>query len=400
MNDLARVLCVDDEANILTAIQRSLRKSFDIRTAGGGREGLEILEREGPFKVVVSDMRMPEMNGAMFLKQVRAQWPATVRLLLTGYADLDAVTAAVNEGSIYRFLTKPCSTGVLMAAIQDAVKQHDLLTAEKVLLEETLKGSIAALTDILSLAGPAAFGRGTRIRKLAVLLAKDLAMEGLWELEVAAMFCQVGTITLPADTALKLYQNELLTPQEEAMVARLPLMSLSILGNIPRLEGVLRILTYLQKNYDGSGEPADRLAGEDIPLGARILKAAVACEKLQSAGHSLVRTMDCLRITEGVYDPQVLKSLAAVAGESSVQEETRGVSAHELRTGMILTEDVRALTGVLLVAAGQEVTVSLLERIHNYNDTVGLRLPLWVRNPDYRGVPSAGQPVPAFSLED
>ena len=384
MTELTRVLCVDDEENILKAIQRSLRKSYDVRTAPGGREGLEILRKEGPFQVVVSDMRMPEMNGATFLKHVRQEWPATVRLLLTGYADLDTVVAAVNEGYIYRFLAKPCSTGILTAAIQDAVNQHNLLIAEKVLLEQTLKGSIQALTDILALASPAAFGRGTRIRKLAVAMAEDLALEDLWQLEVAAMFCQVGTITLPHETALKLYQNEILTLQEQAMVARLPLMSLSILGNIPRLEPVLNILNYMQKNFDGTGDPVDRIAGEDIPLGARILKVAAACEKLQSAGASLGRTMDCLRITEGIYDPTIMKSLLRVGGESCTQEAARGVTAHELRTGMVLTEDVRSRTGVLLVAAGQEVTVSLLERIHNYDDTTGLHLPLWIRNPAFR----------------
>ncbi len=383
MSNLPRVLCVDDEENILKAIQRSLRKKFTIRTAGSGKEGLEILRNEGPFEVVVSDMKMPEMTGAVFLRHARKECPQTIRLLLTGFADLDSVVSAVNEGSIYRFLSKPCSAKDLAQAIDDAVEQHRLLTAEKVLLEETLKGSIKALTDILAMASPTAFGRATRIRNLAILLAKDLELENLWPIDMAAMFCQIGSITLPAETALKLYQNEALTPQEEVMVARMPAMSRSILANIPRLEPVLDIMLYMGKNFDGSGVPDTRMVGEDIPLGSRILKLAEAAEKLQSAGESPGRVVDFLRTQEGVYDPVVLKSFIKLSSAGHTQEDVRGVTVQELRTGMVLTEEVRSKSGVLLVAAGQEVTVSLLERIQNYNDTTGLQLPMWVHNPGF-----------------
>ena len=159
-------------------------------------------------------------------------------------------------------------------------------------------------------------------------------------------------------------------------------MSRSILSNIPRLEPVLEILMYMGKNFDGSGEPPIRVAGEDIPAGARVLKLAEAAEKLQSAGESPGRTLDILRTQEGVFDPGVLKAFLQIASQGGAHEEVRGVTIHELRTGMVLTEEVRSKTGVLLVAAGQEVTVSLLERIQNYNDTTGLKLPMWVKNPD------------------
>ncbi len=379
MNDLPRVLCVDDEENILRAIQRSLRKKFDIHTACSGQEGLEILRAEEPFEVVISDMKMPQMTGAVFLRHARKECPQTIRLLLTGFADLNSVVSAVNEGSIFRFLSKPCSVKDLAAAIDEGVNQHRLLTAERVLLEETLKGSIKALTDILAMASPAAFGRATRIRNLAAILAQDLGCENIWQVEVAAMFCQVGSITLPSETAMKLYQNEALSPQEEAMVARIPEMSRGLLANIPRLEPVLEIMLHITKNFDGSGLPETHLAGQDIPLGARILKLAEAAEKLQSVGESPGRVVDYLRTQEGVFDPAILKSYVKLASVGHTHDNVRGVSALELRTGMELTEDVRSKAGVLLVAAGQEVTLSLLERIRNYNDTTGLKLPLWVK---------------------
>ena len=382
MSEDVRILCVDDEENILKAIQRSLRKKFDIYTASSGKEGLEILRNEEPFQVVVSDMRMPEMNGAVFLKAVRQEFPDTVRLLLTGFADMETVVSAINEGNIFRFIAKPCQASVLLDAFNDAVRQHQLITSEKVLLEQTLRGSIHALTEVLSMSNPAAFGRGSRIRQLATILAAQLKVADPWQLEVAAMLSQIGSITLPEETIMKMYRDDQLTTAEQAMVARLPVMTRNVLGGIPRLEGVLEILDFQTKNFDGTGLPESLLAGEDIPLGARILKVVVRCEEAQSRGESPGRIIDSLKAVQGCYDPAIIKAFQKVAEKGDGKETARGVALHDLRTGMVFTEDVKSKTGILLVAGGQEVTVSLLERIQNYEDTIGLKVPMWVMNPE------------------
>jgi len=127
------VLFVDDEPNVLEGIQRTLRKQVELRTASSGAEALRLMREAGPFALVVSDMRMPAMNGAQFLAKVREQEPDTIRMILSGQADLEATLAAVNEGHIHRFLTKPCPTDQLLAAVEDGLHQHRLLTAEKVL---------------------------------------------------------------------------------------------------------------------------------------------------------------------------------------------------------------------------------------------------------------------------
>lgn len=383
MSDKPRILCVDDEENILNAIQRSMRRKFSITTAISGKEGLKILKSEAPFEVVVSDMKMPEMTGAVFLKQVEQLCPKTVRVLLTGYADLDSVISAVNDGHIYRFLAKPISGTVLVEALDSAVKQHRLLTSEEVLLEQTLRGSIQALTEILSLANPAAFGRGTRISQLAMVMAKNLKVENLWQVEVASMLSQIGCITLPHETAMKWYSGEDLSPMEEAMVSKLPEMTKNVLGSIPRLEAVMEILSYQGKNFDGTGTPDDRVAGEDIPMGSRILRLAIRIEDLQARGATPGMILDDLNAAKKNYDPVILKAYEKLAARNNGKETIRGVTLQELRTGMIFTESVKSKAGLLLVAKGQECTVSLLERIQNYEDTVGLQLPMWVENPDY-----------------
>ncbi len=131
-----RVLFVDDEPLVLKGFQLHLRKRFEVHTAESGEEGLTVMERDGPFEVVVSDMRMPGMNGAEFLSHARQRWPDTVRILLTGYADTTSAIQAVNEGQIFRFLTKPCRPDELAAAVHDGVREQRRVTADRSLLRK------------------------------------------------------------------------------------------------------------------------------------------------------------------------------------------------------------------------------------------------------------------------
>jgi DNA-binding NtrC family response regulator len=140
------VLCVDDEPDVLEGLRDVLHRSFDVRVAGSGAEGLEIL-RNGPdsFAVVISDMRMPGMTGSEFLRAARVIASDTVRMLLTGQADVDAAIRAVNDAHLFRFLTKPCDSQALLCACAAALNQHYLQTADRALLQETLRGSVDAL---------------------------------------------------------------------------------------------------------------------------------------------------------------------------------------------------------------------------------------------------------------
>src|SRR5215467_12671970 len=152
-----RILFVDDEPKILQGLERQLSGKFELRTAPGPVMGLQILSKDGPYAAVVSDYRMPTMNGVEFLARARQRYPDTVRLMLTGQADLNAAISAVNEGAIFRFLSKPCPMEVLDAALNSALEQYRLIQAERELLEQTLHGSIKIMTEVLSLTSPAAF---------------------------------------------------------------------------------------------------------------------------------------------------------------------------------------------------------------------------------------------------
>ena len=150
-----KVLCVDDEPQVLEGLALHLRRSYDVVTATSGAAALDVLGKDGVTAVIISDMRMPAMDGAAFLSRARQLVPDATRILLTGQSSLAAAIGAVNDGHIFRFLTKPCAPPALMAAVGDGAEQHRLVRAEKVLLEQTLHGSIKAMTDILALANPA-----------------------------------------------------------------------------------------------------------------------------------------------------------------------------------------------------------------------------------------------------
>jgi response regulator RpfG family c-di-GMP phosphodiesterase len=372
-----RILCVDDEQMVLDGLSRTLRQHFAVSTALGGEAGLAQIAAGVPFEVVVSDMRMPGMNGAAFLRAVRAQSPDTVRMLLTGYAELDAAIAVVNEGHIFRFLTKPCAPEELIRSLRAGVEQYRLVTAERVLLEQTLRGCVKTLTEILALASPTAFGRASRVKQHVSALAALRPDAGdPWQLEVAAMLSQIGCVTLPAQTAEKLYLGQELTRPERDMVDHLPATASQLLANIPRLEAVRAILTYQDKRFDGTGPPPDGQRGERIPIGARLLKVVLDYDALESRGITGREALDTLRGRTGWYDPGMLQAFAEMLGHANQAGKVVEARLRDLRIGMIFAEDLTSRTGMLLIARGQEVTPSLLNRIRNFSESVGPREPV------------------------
>jgi len=169
-----KVLCVDDDANILEAYQRNLRKQFSIDTAPGGEPALALMDSRGPYAVVVADMQMPGMNGVEFLIQSQRTAPDTARIMLTGNADQKTAVEAVNKGHIYQFLNKPCPPAMLALALENGIRQHSLITAERELLENTLNGSIKMLTEVLASTDPQSFGRGELLRNSMRAFAQSL----------------------------------------------------------------------------------------------------------------------------------------------------------------------------------------------------------------------------------
>lgn len=377
-SSLARILLVDDELSLLEGLVRGLRRAFTLVTAAGGQAAIETLRREPPFAVIVSDLRMPGMDGIAFLKHARQIAPDSVRMLFTGNADLSDAIEAVNEGAIFRFAMKPCPLPSFKNGLDAAVHQHHLITSEKVLLEQTLHGSVKALTDVLALVNPVAFGRGTRARQSIDEVAARCGISERWPAQVAAMLSQIGCVTLPPEVLEKLDQGQPLAPDEQAMIGRMPGVTQQLLGNIPRLDPVRRILLYRNKQFNGEGPPQDMVCGEDIPWGSRALKVIFDLDFLESQGVSLERALDILRGRTGWYDPSILKAIADIRGSTNHEMEMKEVSLREVKPGMVFAEDVKTARGVLLIARGQEVTPGVMERIMNFSAGLGVKEPIRV----------------------
>jgi response regulator RpfG family c-di-GMP phosphodiesterase len=363
--DAPPILLVDDEIAILDGLRRQLRKKFTVHTANSGAEALELLQSE-PVVVVVSDMRMPQMDGAAFLSRVRSLYPDVVRILLTGQADTQAAITAVNEGQIYRFLTKPCPPEVLTEEIGSAVELNRLVTAEKELLGTTLRRTVEALTATLSLAQPAAFGRAVRVTRTVTELAEGLEVEEPWDLEVTAMLSHLGGVTLPPNVLAKLDAGRPLTEDEAEMADRIPMISHDLVATIPRLEGVAEAIRWQRARYDGEGSALGVPRGEDLPLAARILRLAADFDAGMSQRPSVQDTISALRADEGAYDPRVLRALVDFHEVPETQGPPQDVDVDDLAPGMVVFDDVFTIDGVLLISRGTQVADPLIRRLENY----------------------------------
>ena len=217
-----KVLFVDDEESILKAFKLNLGRKYSVYIANSGSEGLRILEEDGPFKVIVSDFSMPGMNGSDFLEKVREQNKEVVTMLLTGQANFDDLCEVVRKGEIFRLLGKPCSPETLEQNLQQALRQHQLICAEKELLEKTLNGTISAMTSLLSAANPLFFGRAQRVKSLARAIAREIKVAHEWRLEVASEFCYLGFLTLPESSQQKVYDGEELSTEMKELISGFP----------------------------------------------------------------------------------------------------------------------------------------------------------------------------------
>lgn len=360
------ILCVDDESRVVEGLALHLRKDYQVHTALGGEEGMRKLKELGSVAVVVSDMRMPGMDGATFLKRVMRTYPDASRILLTGEPGRDAAVLAVNEGQIFRFLTKPCPPDQLKAAIDAAVIHHRLLNSERVLLQETVIGCIQALVDVLAMTNPVAFGRASRIKRLAMQFADSLGCTGFWQLEAATMLSQLGYLSLPVELVEKLYYGQRLTPEEQVLADGVPQVAGKLLRHIPRLEPVMQILDATR----ASDEQLKALGDGTIGLGARVLLIALDFDTLVTQGHSTDVAMQTIRLKATRYGESVIEKFGTLIGAASGSSEIRHMPLRLVQPGMTIMEDLRTHLGTLLVPRGFEVSQPFLERLHNFGATI------------------------------
>ncbi len=364
-----RLLCVDDEPMVLEGLYPNLRQHFDTDLCFTPQAALDRLKTQPPYAVVMSDMRMPGMSGAQLLAAVKAGWPDTTRVLLTGQAEMASAISAVNEGEIFRFLTKPCPAPALVQALKAAAAQHGLVTAEHELLDRTLKGSILALAEVLAAVQPRAFGRAGRIAKISVAVAKHLGRTDTWALEMAGLLSVVGFAGLPAETVERVFSGEVLKADEQAMVDRVPKLTEQMLGHIPRLEPVRTLLQALLDRKNAV-----------TTLEAKVLRAVADWDALDARG--VIGRAGIDRVAEAQkLPPELVAAMCAVEATMTGESTLVKLPLAELYPGLELADDVRTNAGVLLLSRGFTMTAATLERVRNVARSAGVKEPILVRRP-------------------
>lgn len=280
-----KILCVDDEPNILSSLRRMLSlEGFQVSTADSGAQALALMDTES-FDVLVSDMQMPVMNGAQLLEAVRQKSPATMRLLLTGAADVGSAIAAINQGEIYRYLTKPWDDAEMIATIRSAIELAQAAKAREARLRASYVSSIKAFSGLMALRLPDLLTHSRRVANLSRKIARLMGMseEQAQEVYIAGLLHDVGKVGL-SDRILSTKFIEL--PLGDAKIYRKHCeMGQQSLKMLEELNGVGQIVRSHHEYFNGTGYP-DRLEGDNIVAGARILAIVEAFEELVSGDYA------------------------------------------------------------------------------------------------------------------
>ena len=418
MNDqtprAASLLLVDDEPSILSSLRRLLRTGgYQIHTAESGQAGLEILEHEA-VDLVISDMRMPEMDGAKFLELVRQRWPATTRILLTGYADVNSTIAAINRGEVYRYVAKPWEDNDLMLVVREAL-EGARLRSENIRLQaltqaqnEELKDlnanlenkvvqrtaeieqinsflnmaneqlkhnflvSIKVFSGLMELRGGVMAGHSRRVADLVRKLARHLGTDPKTQQDCffAALLHDIGKIgfsdSLLTRPTCKMTGDDLGRYRKHTLAGESALMPFDELKNVSK------IVRSHHERYDGQGFP-DGLQGTEIPLGARLiavvndydgLQLGILAEKRMTPDEAMALLVQARGKR---YDPQIVDAFVEMIdnlGEEIVHE--KAVSHADLKVDMVLSRDLVSREGALLLSADAILDVNLVKQIQEY----------------------------------
>lgn len=356
---------------MLEGIERQMRKRYEISTAAGPDAALQKLTTDGPFAVVVSDLRMPRMSGNQLLAAVRIRFPDTVRVMLTGQADLADAMAAVNDGNVFQFLLKPCPSDSLVRAFDAALEQYRLVHAERVLLEETLRGSIGVMIEILGVVNPPAFGMAHRIRRYVQHMVSKLGLADTWQYEIAAMLSQIGCVAVPPEIIEKRRMALPLGQEEEEVLRAQNRIGKNLLAKIPRLETVAAIIDHQTASWPPlQGNPGTAYLGGHLVRIALDLEAKVARGLDPEA--ALREMSECKR-----YHPEFLMALNDFPFDVG-GSQIKTIALAQLREGMILNADVHGRNGLLVLGKGLEVTSSVIARLQSFARTSGIAEPLSV----------------------
>jgi response regulator RpfG family c-di-GMP phosphodiesterase len=382
-----RVLIIDDDHHLLSSFRRQLVGPFALTVAQGGQEGIDSVlaaaQDGSPFAVVVSDMRMPGLDGIETLTQIKEIAPDTVRMMLTGNADQQTAIDAINNGQIFRFYSKPVSPDFLAGGLKTAIEQYKLITAERDLMEKTLSGSINLLSDVMTLNDPVAARLSNRLRDYVRRLTIEFKMPQRWPLEIAATLAPLADSLIPGETLAKYRRGEALNDLERSMVEQAPETARRLIANIPRLSKVADIIYLQDRGFDGSGFPADGPKGGEIPFDARLLKILKDLAAIvEGSGAPNAQAFTLMDAKKSVYDPQILSKVKVCLQREAPAENVNilRVPLNGLQLGHVLATDLKLTNGHVIFTADTPMQAPQLERIRSLRKIFAFVEPVMVKS--------------------
>lgn len=327
------ILLVDDEDNNLQLLKRTLRGNYVIKTAHNGIEALDIINKEGDtISLVVSDQKMPEMQGTEFLRQVSLTHPNIVKILLTGHADTDVIVSSINECQLYQYILKPFEPEELKVSVKNGLKKFELSSHKKVILKdlkELFYKTIKSISFALDAKDPYTHGHSLRVTLYSLILANKLGLsdEVLEEIETAGLLHDIGKIGIPQNVLCKPGK---LTDEEFEIMKSHPAQGEKMIMNIKKLKIIANWLRAHHERWDGRGYPSG-LKGEEIPISARIIALADTYDAMTST-RSYRKALDhevaigeIKRCAGSQFDPQLAElfvSLSPEIAEAQANPET------------------------------------------------------------------------------
>lgn len=367
MNPAYRILFVDDEPNLLDGLRRTTRGRYVADFALGPLQALEYIETY-EYDVIVSDMRMPDMDGPTFLSIVSEQRPEIVQMILSGQADLLSTVEAVNQGRIFRFMIKPVDRGALFDSLDAAIEQARLRRAEQELLEQTLGGAIDVLSTLLSVVRPESGRRSNLVQKYVSQLAGATGLADDWRLRTAMLLANVGEVTLPDELIGRSADDPGLSALQRGMIRRHPIVGGELIGRIPRLDEVAEIV----RSQLGEDCRDDHELAEQI----RVLRLAVDVAARVDAGETEEDAFAAVA-QSGRHTAELVESLTVKS-----RADALAVTPEELEPEMVLCEDLVTPTGTVIAPAGTSLTPALIERISNFAAGIGVAEPIFIEISD------------------
>ena len=382
------VLVVDDDPVVRKLTRDILIKVADaVHLVSCGEDAVRVAPQLDP-DLILLDVTMPGIDGFEVCAQLRAN-PKTCEvpiIMVTALNDRKSRLRGIEAGAD-DFITKPYDRMELRARVKTIlrVNRYRRLMEEREHRQRAWQGALRVLSELLAMREPGTFGVAQRVERRAVDLARRLRIQDTDSIRLAAMFCQLGRLVIPDSVLTKAASNLQLSRAEQGIMRAIPESSAAILGNIPELKRVTKIVYWQDKNYDGTGFPLDDLDGRTIPVASRIIRVARDFERLIEDGLSTDEAQLRLHTQDRWYDPAVLTALDAQLLDEAAEFAMRAMTVRlaDLRIGMEILEDIITTDDrLVVVGAGTSITGAMLERLHNFARIKGIREPIVIKRPD------------------